>query len=197
MADLAIWMAGHVSAPIYPSLKAQSIRQILEHAEAKACFAGETDEKEITTSGLPPGVECICLPNLRGVVGLDSWEGILAATAPLRGKPVRPADNLATIMYTSGTTGMPKGVMHSFAAFSFDAVSLAHRLGLSDARRVLSYLPLAHIVERVGVQFFSVPIGDGGNRSPSGEVSLVKLGRARYWRNDIRNRPETRPSSPS
>ncbi len=57
MADLAIWMAGYVSVPIYPSLKGQSIRQILEHSEAKACFIGITDEKEITTTGIPPGVQ--------------------------------------------------------------------------------------------------------------------------------------------
>src|SRR5215471_3155093 len=43
LADLAIWMAGHVSVPIYPSLKSQSVRQILEHCEAKACFIGPTD----------------------------------------------------------------------------------------------------------------------------------------------------------
>src|ERR1035441_10755856 len=43
MADLAIWMAGYVTVPIYPSLKAQSIRQILEHCDAKACFLGATD----------------------------------------------------------------------------------------------------------------------------------------------------------
>ena len=54
MADLAIWMAGHVTVPVYPSLKAQSVRQILEHSEAKACFLGATDDKETASSGIPP-----------------------------------------------------------------------------------------------------------------------------------------------
>src|SRR5262252_2449065 len=40
IADLAIWMAGHVSVPIYPSLRRQSIRQILQHSGACACFLG-------------------------------------------------------------------------------------------------------------------------------------------------------------
>src|SRR5690349_1969493 len=62
MADLAIWMAGHVSVPIYPSLKARSVRQILEHCEAKACFLGATDEKEETAQGLPAGIPCIGFP---------------------------------------------------------------------------------------------------------------------------------------
>ena len=53
MADLAIWMAGHVTVPIYPSLRPQSIRQILEHSEAKACFLGATDEKMAADRGHP------------------------------------------------------------------------------------------------------------------------------------------------
>jgi long-chain acyl-CoA synthetase len=62
MADLAIWMAGHVSVPVYPSLKAQTVRSILEHSESKACFLGPTDEKEMAHSGVPPGVYRICFP---------------------------------------------------------------------------------------------------------------------------------------
>src|ERR1043166_8168605 len=63
LADLAIWMAGHVSVPIYPSLKAQSIRHILEHSEAKACFIGATDEIEAAVAGIPPGLTCIRFPS--------------------------------------------------------------------------------------------------------------------------------------
>src|SRR5215831_10205875 len=54
MADTAIWMAGHVSVPIYPSLRAQTVRQILDHCGAKACFVGATDEKETACFGVPP-----------------------------------------------------------------------------------------------------------------------------------------------
>ena len=38
LADLAIWMAGHVTVPVYPSLTPQTVRRILEHSECKACF---------------------------------------------------------------------------------------------------------------------------------------------------------------
>ena len=62
MADLAIWMAGHVSVPIYPSLNCRTARYILEHSESKGCFLGATDEKDMATCGLPPGVHCIALP---------------------------------------------------------------------------------------------------------------------------------------
>lgn len=178
MADLAIWMAGHVSVPIYPSLRAQSIRQILEHSEAKACFIGATEEKEITTSGIPDGVECITFPMLGGL-GLLEWENILATTPPLRSKPKRRADELATIIYTSGTTGMPKGVMHTFGAFTFDAVSLGHQLGIAEPQRVLSYLPLAHIVERVGVEFFGLMLGSRVFFSENLDTFLADMRRAR------------------
>src|SRR5215472_12495248 len=56
MADLAIWMSGHASVPIYPSLRPQSIRQILEHSGAVACFLGGTDERT--------GADLSTLPNL-------------------------------------------------------------------------------------------------------------------------------------
>src|SRR3954469_18642217 len=73
MADLAIWMAGHVSVPIYPSLRAQSIRQILEHSEARACFLGSTDEREAGGSGTLPGITWIAFPN-SAEEGDVSWE---------------------------------------------------------------------------------------------------------------------------
>ncbi len=158
MADLAIWMAGHVSVPIYPSLKAQSVLKILEHSESRACFLGATDEREAMYSGLPPGVLCIRFPTAVGTAGA-SWDDLAAGYSPIAGNPRREADDLATILYTSGTTGTPKGVMHSFANFRFFTWSVKDWLGLTDAERILSYLPLAHVVERAGVEALSLFLG--------------------------------------
>jgi long-chain acyl-CoA synthetase len=155
LADLAVWMAGHVSVPIYPSLQPQTVRQILEHSEARLCFLGGTDESEMARLAFPSGVCAIALPPAP-VAGMDSWDSLVAATPPLAESPTRPASDLATIIYTSGTTGAPKGVMHTFGAFSYDAKALAAQLGLSAPQRILSYLPLAHIVERVGVEFLAL-----------------------------------------
>ena len=142
MADLAIWMAGHVTVPVYPSLRAQTIRQILEHSDAKLCFVGATDEPEAAAQGLPPGVPAIRFAT--------DWDTLVAETAPIEGNPTRGGDELATIFYTSGTTGVPKGVMHRFSALTFCADILGERLSLAGEERILSYLPLAHILERTG-----------------------------------------------
>jgi long-chain acyl-CoA synthetase len=151
MADLAIWMAGYVTVPVYPSLKPQSIRQILEHCGAKACFVGATDDREAGEAGIPAGVICVRFPTA-GASEWPTWDVLVTAHRPIAGNPVRPGDDLCTIIYTSGTTGMPKGVMHSFAAFGHNAKVLTELIKLNSKDRVLSYLPLAHIVERPGME---------------------------------------------
>ncbi|HLK50479.1 MAG TPA: AMP-binding protein [Bryobacteraceae bacterium] len=178
LSDLAIWMAGHVSVPIYSSLRPQSARQILEHSEAKMCFLGATDEREMLEKALPPGVCAVSLPSAREA-GCASWEQVASVTSPLEESPARPASDLATIIYTSGTTGMPKGVMHTFAAFTYNAKILAGQLGLTADERILSYLPLAHIVERVGVEFLFILLGGRIFFSEGLETFIPDLQRAR------------------
>ena len=53
MTDLAIWMAGYVSVPLYPTLAAGTVRQILTHSEAKACFIGKLDGRDTMKPGVP------------------------------------------------------------------------------------------------------------------------------------------------
>jgi long-chain acyl-CoA synthetase len=178
MADLAIWMAGYVTVPIYPSLKPQSIRQILEHSGAMACFLGPTDEKEAVSSGIPAHVLCIRFPTAPAGGG-PCWHEIVAVCEPLAGTPTRAADELATIIYTSGTTGTPKGVMHSFAAFRFFAAAIKDLLDLTGEERLFSYLPLAHIVERAGLEVPALTFGLHIFFTESIETFLADLQHAR------------------
>jgi long-chain acyl-CoA synthetase len=78
---------------------------------------------------------------------------------PMAGSPSRGTGELATIIYTSGTTGTPKGVMHSFGSFGFMSRGAIELVGLSAEERLLSYLPLAHIVERIGAELLALALG--------------------------------------
>jgi long-chain acyl-CoA synthetase len=151
MADFAIWMAGYVSVPLYPTLAAGTIRQILDHSEAKLLFVGKLDGWEGMKPGVPEGLPCISMP-LSPPNTYQTWDDIIANNAPLAGEPVRDGNELATIMYTSGTTGMPKGVMHSFATFAWSIQAGLKRVPIDNNARMLSYLPLAHVAERTLVE---------------------------------------------
>jgi long-chain acyl-CoA synthetase len=154
MTDWAIWMAGHVSVPLYPTLAAETVHQILVHSESKLLFVGKLDGWDHMKAGVPAGLPCITYPlsPQDAVPGAPTWDDIVAKTAPMSMSPVRPADELSTIMYTSGTTGMPKGVMQSFGTFAWGVASALKRVSLDGDGRMLSYLPLSHIAERTLVE---------------------------------------------
>ena len=155
MADFAIWMAGYVSVPLYPTLAAGTIRQILQHSEAQLLFLGKLDDWDAMRPGVPANLPCVSFglsPEDVQARADMRWNEIVGRTAPLEGLPVRDGADLATIMYTSGTTGTPKGVMHSFANFAWAIDSGLRRISLDADARMLSYLPLAHVAERALVQ---------------------------------------------
>ena len=158
MADLAIWMAGYVSVPIYPSLAGSTVRQILEHSDASTAFVGELDDWNAMKSGIPSQLSLIAMPNAPAGAGAK-WDDIVTVNAPLAGETKRAADELATIVYTSGTTGTPKGVMHCFATFALAGRLIAKIVAGSADDRVLSYLPLAHVAERAVIEAPAIYLG--------------------------------------
>ena len=147
LADLAITMAGLVSVPIYPTFNAEAVRYILAHSEARACFIGKLDSVAGVAGAMPPDVRLIALPLAPAIPAL-SWQALVSGTAPLQGEPVPDAGQLWTIIYTSGTTGTPKGVMLTHGALAWAVTSIMKRDNFGGSDRCLSYLPLAHIMER-------------------------------------------------
>ena len=119
MSDLAIWMAGYVSVPLYPTLASATVRQILTHSEARACFVGKLDDWDSMKAGMPDDLHCISYALSPADVRqrFDSWDAICARTAPLKGTPLRGDEELATLIYTSGTTGPPKGCVPACSMF--------------------------------------------------------------------------------
>ncbi len=181
LADLAIWMAGHVTVPIYPTLTQRSIRAILEHSEARVCFIGKLDGFAAMEPGLPDGIVRLLLPlapKEAAREGVRTWEEIVKDGKPLEESPRRLPDDLATIIYTSGSTGEPKGVMHSFRTMCA-AAAFTDDLGFNASDRMLSYLPLAHVAERACMETPNLKVGFRVFFAESLETFPADLRRAR------------------
>lgn len=107
MADLAIWMSGHVSVPVYPTLTADTTRYILEHSEAKLLFVGKLDEHpwQEMKKGIPDDLKTVSFPLTPKNSAQTTWADAIKNMEPIT-KPVkRSLDEMATIIYTSGSTG--------------------------------------------------------------------------------------------
>ena len=178
MADLAIWMAGGVSVPLYPTLTAESVQQIMEHSESKYLFVGKLDDWPAMRSGVPADVKCISFP-LSPESNFPSWDDIVKTTIPMEETPTRSHAELATIIYTSGTTGMPKGVMHTFNSIASGASQVANIYESSSDDRVLSYLPLSHVAERMVVEMIHLYQGQQIYFAESLDTFAEDLRRAR------------------
>lgn len=186
IADLAIWLAGHVSVPIYATANAGTVSYVLEHSGARLMFVGRLDGGEAgwrdLSVSVPPELPLITLPRSSRQGG-QSWAQVVGDCQPLANPPLPVRDELATIIYTSGSTGNPKGVMLSFAAM-YDVLPATRVMynggkGTSTSDRLLSYLPLAHTAERAVVEALSLYSGCQVFFNESLETFAADLRRAR------------------
>ncbi|MCX8099274.1 MAG: AMP-binding protein [Casimicrobiaceae bacterium] len=187
IAELAIWMAGGTTVAIFPTETADNVRYVLEHSEPKLLFVGKLDTWAEQAPAVPSGLPCVAftLAPQSALARYPRWAEIIAQSAPLEGEPERCGEDIAMIMYTSGSTGLPKGVMHNFERITrctdgmLDYIREA--IGPSTPIRVLSYLPLAHVFERAWVEC-ALAFREGAARiffAESLETFLHDLQRAR------------------
>lgn len=179
LADLAIFMAGHVSIPIYPTFNGEALSYILEHSESRACFVGKMDDIANIKAGVPTGVTLVALPLAPSTLQALQWKDLVAQNQPLPGAPVRTPESVNTIIYTSGTTGKPKGVVHTFGGMAWGLSSATQRVTMSPEDRFISYLPLAHVAERMLVEQASLRYGSHVFFAESLDTFVQDLQRAR------------------
>jgi len=151
LCDLAISMAEMVSVPLYPNITAEAVGEIIKHSETKMIFVGKLDNPEIIRKGIPLSLTQISFPFYFNE-GCINWDDLVKSNSPLTGIPNINSKDLACIVYTSGTTGQPKGVMHNFHAMSFAVQSFLESNPPFINEIFFSYLPLCHVAERMLVE---------------------------------------------
>ncbi|KRW64250.1 AMP-dependent synthetase [Aeromonas allosaccharophila] len=150
IADLAMQMGQYVSVPIYPTANVDTIEYVLRHSEAKAIFVGKLDDWKSQEAGVPADLLRIAFP-YDTMPASHQWDDLLEAHEPIADSPVQAPDSLLSLVYTSGSTGKPKGAMLSVERYAWSCEKLVETVGLCANDRGFSYLPLAHITERVYV----------------------------------------------
>ena len=149
VADLGILMAGAVTVPIYQSLVGDQAAYVLEHSGARVLVAEDAKFVERISghdAALVKGLAGTILFDAMPRAGEESAEA--AKQVDARIAAAKPED-LATIVYTSGTTGPPKGAMLTHANIVFDAGALAKVVTLGPDDEQLLFLPMAHIFAKM------------------------------------------------
>jgi long-chain acyl-CoA synthetase len=159
MADLAIMASGNVHVPLFTTMKPENLDYVAGFAGIEMLLLGPADNWEQVRDRFPTDMPVILLPGAPEVQGAITWAEIVTAGASLPRVAAPDVNVLATIVFTSGTTGKPKGVMHSLSSLREAGSGIGFESGSQAGWRFLSYLPLAHLGERIVVECQSLVYG--------------------------------------
>ncbi len=133
--DWSLITLGLVSVPLFSQSHPDEIKKILEDSEADLIFCDEP-AKDIPVKQIRFG----------------DIESALKPAVQIQPRPAGPAE-ICTLIYTSGTSGDPKGVVHSLKNIQLAVQSALEKIRLSPRDRLFSYLPFSHVAERILVEF--------------------------------------------
>ena len=188
LADLGIQGIGAVSVGIYPTSPAAEVEYLLAHSESVVLIAEDEEQldKTLEVRKNLPNLRKIVVVDTRGVRVLDDPQVITFADLEGLGAQ-RPVDEwrglvagldpsaTALMVYTSGTTGPPKGAMLSHANLLAAARSFNQVFEGRATDEALSYLPLCHIAERLGSTINALYAGYVVNFGEGGESFMADL----------------------
>ena len=159
MADLAIIASGNVTVSMFTTLPGATADYIFELTQAKVIFVGETSNWDQIIAVLPEDILLVTLPGVELEQPHEKWEDLLAQYAgQTPGYRCQP-DDMISLVFTSGTTGMPKGVIQTHNSNLIPIRRFTNMFGIAESPRYFSYLPLSHIAERQIVEFSSIVLG--------------------------------------
>ena len=113
-------------------------------------FVGKLDEPDAISKAVPDGLPTIAFPYPTFDCTYD-WQDLLDGAEPINRMHTPAAEDVMTILYTSGSTGKPKGVVISYHAYQYGCNAALAVLDIGPDDRVLSYLPLSHVTERMAL----------------------------------------------
>ena len=175
LADLAVLSCGGVSNGIYPTDAASQVHYLCEDSRTRVLFVEDEEQldKALEVRAQLPLLRQIVVfdtEGLRGfadpgVIALDALRELgrehitlHAGALEARVAACRPED-LAILVYTSGTTGRPKGAMHSHRGLVYTARGYNRIVAQDESDERMCFLPLCHIAERMGGEYFGVYTG--------------------------------------
>jgi long-chain acyl-CoA synthetase len=167
LTDYALLGLGAVVVPLYPTLLEPEIEYILRDSASKGIVVstGVQLKKVLTVRAKTPTIEFILAMENGSFSkpGIHRWQDAATSKTASGGDPVVwfreraakvKADDTASILYTSGTTGEPKGVILTHANFTSNVQACETLFPLTPGDRALSFLPLSHVFERMAEYWF-------------------------------------------
>jgi long-chain acyl-CoA synthetase len=145
IADLAVMTLGATPFSVYLTSPREQVEYVVRHAGARVAIA-----EDLFAPLLPPLDHVLVLE--------QGWPQEQGFDAEPHWRAVEP-DDLVTLIYTSGTTGPPKGVQLTHRNLMHAGESIAQLIDFPDASRVISWLPSAHIAERMAHHYLPILFG--------------------------------------